>query len=79
MLLGNYTKTRQRCYSLLFLPIISSSALPKFRVCLNRIFHGKAATDSKSVHTRFIHSMSRKHRYCALTHATSVPMVCGLI
>ena len=34
---------------------------------------------AKSVHTRFIHSMSRKPRYCALTRATSVPMLCGLI
>jgi hypothetical protein len=34
---------------------------------------------SKSVHTRFIHSMSRTHWYCALAHDTSVPMLCGLI
>jgi hypothetical protein len=33
----------------------------------------------KSVHTRFIHSVSRKLRYCALTRATSVPMLYGLI
>src|SRR6516165_4973614 len=39
----------------------------------------KKAHYSKSVHTRFRHSMSRICRYCALTRATSVPMVCGLI
>jgi DNA invertase Pin-like site-specific DNA recombinase len=33
----------------------------------------------KSVHRRFIHSMLWTHRYCALTRATSVPMLCGLI
>jgi hypothetical protein len=33
----------------------------------------------KSVHTRFIHSVSRKLRYCALTRTTSVPMLYGLI
>ena len=34
---------------------------------------------AESVGTRFIHSMSRKHRYCALTCAISVPMLYGLI
>ena len=34
---------------------------------------------SKSVHTRFIRSMSRTHRYYTLMCAASVPRLCGLI
>jgi hypothetical protein len=34
---------------------------------------------SKSVHMRFIHSMSRTHRYDTLTRVPSVPTLCGLI
>src|SRR5689334_18799049 len=33
----------------------------------------------KSIHTRFIPSMSWTHRYGALTHTASVPMLCGLL
>src|SRR5262249_19686272 len=32
-----------------------------------------------TVHTTFIHPISRTRRYYALTHTTSVPMLCGLI
>ena len=38
-----------------------------------------AISFSKSVHTRFIRSMSRTHRYYTLMCAASVPMLCGLI
>ena len=37
------------------------------------------AFGGKSVHTRFIHSMSRTHRYYTLMCAASVPRLCGLI
>jgi predicted component of type VI protein secretion system len=43
------------------------------------VINETALQHSKSVHTRFIHSMSRKHRYRALTCALSVPKLCGLI
>ena len=34
---------------------------------------------TKSLHTRFIHSLARTHRYCMRTCPVSVPMLCGLI
>jgi hypothetical protein len=37
------------------------------------------ANKSKSLHTRFIHSLARTHRYCMRTCPVSVPMLCGLI
>ena len=43
------------------------------------VFWHMPALVSKSVHTRFIHLMSWTYRYYALTRATSVPKLCGLI
>ena len=50
-----------------------------FRSVCHAPLRGHHRPRSKSLHTRFRHSMSRTHRYCVWTCTASVRMLCGPI